>query len=201
MRTSYFLSAALAAVNFLFLKTAAAEIWRCRSSDGSSILTNVPSSDSSTECSKIDLARIPFVKIPTEQFEQLGRAGQHDALPTAMMDSVVRGPVSSAKNSPPKPAAPHLKLDRTHGLKPSTSFEAKESATGRKGRRAEFDRRCEVRGTARSLNPGEGRIRIRRGALTVDEVAVHLGGDGKPVKWRASLSGACRNPEITVESE
>ena len=201
MRTTYFLSAALAAANIALPHTAVAEIWRCRSSDGSSILTNVPSSDSSTECSKIDLARIPFVKIPTEQFEQLGRVGQQDTTSTTMSDSVVRGSASATKNSPPKPATPHLKLDRTHGLKPSTSFEAKESASGRKGRRAEFDRRCEVRGTARSVNPGEGRIRIRRGALTVDEVAVHLGGDGKPVNWRASLAGACRNPEITVEAE
>ena len=201
MKISYLIATTIAAANFASPHLAWAEIWRCRSANGSTILTNVPASDSSTQCNKIDLARIAFIKLPAEQFEQLGRPGQKNSSANAATAAITSSSTSATSTSFAKPATSRLKLDRMHGLKPSTSFEANESATGRRGRRAEFERRCDVHGTARSVDPGEGRIRIRRGALTVDEVAVRLGGIGKPVKWRTSLSGACRNPEVTVESE
>lgn len=184
-----FLSIASAATG---ISTAAAEptLWRCELPGAANpIVTNTPAAGPGAICTAVDLSSASFLKVPAEQFRLLGAAD--DSEETALA-------APPAQRQPPRAA---LKLDSERGLRPSTSFAAKEAASPRRGKRGGFDTRCEISGTARSGLSGEGKIRIRRGALTVDELPVKLGGNGRPVKWRTSLTGACRNPEVTVEGE
>ena len=191
-----------------------ANLWRCRSGETDRItITDSPSriagqSDKSG-CEILDLSGSTFLRLPADQFHALGLNSsglntadiaviekEHPAGETGLISQ------SGKENRPPT----RFNLNRITGEKPITSFNAKNISGGRgKNRRTSdsspFDRMCEISGVARSEESAEAVIRIRRGALTTDDVPVKLSGNRKPVKWRTTLAGVCRNPEVTVVAE
>lgn len=157
--------------------------WSCRSTTTEKpVITDRPAPGDSRICIPLDLKRAAFQRIPAESFRFLG---------------------SGYGSQPPKEEQQRrqLRLQREPGLKPSTSFSARDTDQPDGSRRRKFEPKCEISGTARSSAPGEAKVRIRRGALTVDEIPLRLGGQGQPVKWKSLLAGACRNPEVTVVAE
>ncbi len=174
--------------------SSAAEFWSCGGETAAPLLTDAPARSDGAPCTRLDFSHTPFQRLPADQFSALGRPspaktdsarGNSPGLDTAGV-----GAKESTAQRPHRLRG-RLNLDRNFGSAPSASFSAKE-ISGR------FEIRCEISGTARSENGGEGFVRIRRGALTVDEVAVRLAGEGRPVKWRTMLKGPCRNPEVKV---
>lgn len=178
-----------------------ANLWSCRSGETDRVtITDAPSRTAGQTgkngCEIIDLSGSTFLRLPAEQFHELGK--NWGGIDTA--------DIAAVKNGHPEPEAGRLKLKRITGTKPTTSFNAKNiSGNSGKNRRTldhhPFDRMCEISGIARSEESADALIRIRRGALTIDDVPVKLGGNGKAAKWRTTLAGVCRNPEVTVIAE
>ncbi len=178
-----------------------AKLWSCHNGETDRLtITDAPSrlavQTEKSGCKILDLSGSTFMRIPAERFHAMGSD-------LGGSDLGLSNLTSAGNVNRPGKGGDRLILNRSAGMKPTTSFNAKDvTGTGGRGRRTydqnTFDRGCEISGIARSEESTDALVRIRRGALTVDDVPVKLGGHGKPVKWRTKVPGVCRNPEVTV---
>ena len=149
-----------------------AEYWSCqRQGVTSEVYTNTPTSSAESVCSPLSLAHSPYNKVPRDAF---GRVVEKSEF--------VKG--ANVENE-------RARL----GEELETTMKFREISAPQK---RDFQL-CEVSGEARGKEAKEAHIIVTRGAVTQDSLRIILRNKFRPVPWKMTLQGKCRQPEVQIK--
>lgn len=170
----------------LLARPACADLWRCEDRlSGAAVVTDVPTASATSDCERFQSMRMRSV--PSGQDVQARLAKQrHGAASHSTVEASAAGEVGAGKK-------------HASEIPVYTSWSAREL---RGGRRAAYsalgDLMCEIHGVVKARRTRPARVRITRGALTVDELYLAPKAEYAPRRWKVLLKGPCRNPAVSA---
>ncbi len=160
------------ALLFCLPTTTFAEYWSCKMPRTKSpVYTNTPVVGEGDLCTPLSLERSPYNKVPSEMF---ARFHLKETQPLKEKDSEIRSDLQNQVE---------------------TSLKYREITSSKKKGVL-----CDVSGEARGPEHVPAMITVTRGMVTKDSVRVNLRKGFKPVSWKMSLKGACREPEVRIKN-